>query len=87
MKTRHFYILLIVFGVIFSCIKFKELATLTTNNTSNLTISSVTCGGNITNGGSADISAAEFVGVLLKILKFLGLIHLMGQAQEVLQVI
>jgi uncharacterized protein (TIGR02145 family) len=57
MKFRRFYILLIVFGAIFSCIKFKELATLTTNNTSNLTINSVTSGGNITNGGSADISA------------------------------
>jgi uncharacterized protein (TIGR02145 family) len=57
MKSTHFYILLIVFGAIFSCIKFKELATLSTNNTSNLTINSVTSGGNITNGGGTDISA------------------------------
>ena len=57
MKSKLFYILLIVFGAIFSCIKFKELATLTTSNTSDLTINSVTSGGNITNGGSADITS------------------------------
>jgi chitodextrinase len=57
MKTRRFYIFLIVFGAIFSCIKFKELATITTTNTSNPTINSVNSGGNITNGGNSDISA------------------------------
>ena len=57
MKTRRFYIILIAFGAIFSCIKFKELATLTTNNASNITTNSFTCGGNITNGGGADITA------------------------------
>ena len=57
MKRIQFYILLIVFGTIFSCIKFKELASLTTNNASDITTNSVTSGGNITNGGGADITA------------------------------
>jgi uncharacterized protein (TIGR02145 family) len=57
MRHINFFILILLLALIFSCIKFKELATLTTNNTTNLTISSVTSGGSITNGGSADITS------------------------------
>ena len=57
MKLKRLAVLLTLFVIIFSCIKFKELATLTTNNASNITTNSFTCGGNITNGGGADITA------------------------------
>jgi uncharacterized protein (TIGR02145 family) len=57
MRHTKLFVLILLIAIIFSCIKFKELATLTTSNTSNLTINSVTSGGNITNGGSADITA------------------------------
>jgi uncharacterized protein (TIGR02145 family) len=57
MRHTNFFILILLIAIIFSCIKFKELATLTTNNASNLTINSVTSGGSITNGGSADITS------------------------------
>ena len=57
MRHTKLFVLILLIAIIFSCIKFKELATLTTSNTSNLTINSVTSGGNITNGGSADFTA------------------------------
>jgi chitodextrinase len=57
MKFRRFYILLIVFGAIFSCIKFKELATLTTTATTSIGLTTAISGGNITAEGGGAITA------------------------------
>ena len=60
MKTKKLLILVCVIlgiAVIDSCKKDVSLPTLTTSNPSNPTINSVTSGGNITNGGGADITA------------------------------
>ncbi len=60
MKTKKLLILVCVIlgiAVIDSCKKDVSLPTLSTNNPSNPTINSVTTGGNITNGGGADITA------------------------------
>jgi uncharacterized protein (TIGR02145 family) len=60
MKTKKLLILVCVIlgiAVVDSCKKDVSLPTLTTSNPSNPTINSVTSGGNITDGGGADITA------------------------------
>jgi uncharacterized protein (TIGR02145 family) len=50
------YLLVLVFLVNGSCKKDPTLAVLTTNSVKDITINSITSGGNITNGGGADIT-------------------------------
>lgn len=60
MKTKKLLLFVcVILGLAFlnSCKKDVSLPTLTTTNPTNPTINSVTTGGNITNGGGADITA------------------------------
>ncbi|MBK7712988.1 MAG: hypothetical protein IPJ37_20170 [Bacteroidales bacterium] len=57
--TELLVLLCLLMGVVTinSCKKEDALPTLTTNNATNVTISSVTSGGKITNTGGADVTA------------------------------